>query len=138
MPTMAGALARAKGQRPKQIERVTALPAADRFKHFVKVIADQKEVWGLYQDGWALAAADDGATVFPMWPAKEYAEICAVDEWSKYEPRSIPLQIFCGELLPRLRMDGVLPGVFFTPTGKGVTPSIEELEAALKAELENY
>jgi hypothetical protein len=48
------------------------------------------------------------------------------------------LNEFTDILLPRLKRDGVLPGVFFTPSSKGVTPSIEELKAALEAELENY
>lgn len=123
---------------PKQMEAVLALPGGKRFEHFIKVVADWREVWGLYQDGWALAAADDGTIVFPLWPAKEYAQICAVNEWNGYEPRSICLSDFTGVLLPKLKQDGVLPGVFFTPTSRGVTPSVDELSLALEAELQNY
>ncbi|WP_035052675.1 DUF2750 domain-containing protein [Andreprevotia chitinilytica] len=123
---------------PKQMDSVLALPGIERFEHFIKVIADWQEVWGLYQDGWALAAADDGTTVFPLWPAKEYAQICAENEWNGYEPRSISLGDFMDVLLPKLKVDGVLPGVFFTPSSKGLTPSIDELKAALDAELQNY
>lgn len=123
---------------PKQMEAVIALPGIKRFEHFIKVVADWQEVWGLYQDGWALAAADDGTTVFPLWPAKEYAQVCAVNEWDGHEPRSIALGDFTEVLLPKLKQDGVLPGVFFTPTSKGVTPSVDELKAALDAELQNY
>ncbi|MBP9868146.1 MAG: DUF2750 domain-containing protein [Alphaproteobacteria bacterium] len=64
---------------PKQMEAMLALPDIKRFEHFIKIIADWQEVWGLYQGGWALAAADDGTTVFPLWPAKEYAQVCAVN-----------------------------------------------------------
>jgi hypothetical protein len=123
---------------PKQMEAVLALPGIKRFERFIKIIADWQEVWGLYQDGWALAAADDGTTVFPLWPAKEYAQVCAANEWTGYEPRSISLSDFTEVLLPKLKLDGVLPGVFFTPTSKGVTPSVDELKSALEAELQNY
>lgn len=123
---------------PKQMAAVLALPGAKRFEHFIKIIADQQIVWGLYRDGWALAAADDGAAVFPLWPAREYAEVCASGEWSGYEPRSITLSDFLETLLPKLQMDGVLPGVFFTPARKGVTPSADELKSALEAELQKY
>lgn len=123
---------------PRQMEAVLALPGIGRFEHFIKVIADWQEVWGLYQQGWALAATDDGTTVFPLWPAKEYAQICAENEWKGYEPRSISLSDFTDVLLPKLKADGVLPGVFFTPSSKGLTPSIDELKAALDAELQNY
>lgn len=123
---------------PKQMEAVLALPSSKRFEHFIRVIADWQEVWGLYQDGWALAAADDGTTVFPLWPAQEYAQVCAANEWSGYEPRSISLSDFLEVLLPKLKLDGVLPGVFFTPTSKGVTQSVDELKLALEAEMQNY
>lgn len=122
----------------KQMEAVLALPGVKRFEHFIKVIADSQEVWGLYQDGWALAVADDGTTVFPLWPAKEYAQVCAANEWNGYESRSISLNDFTEVLLPKLQLDGVLPGIFFTPTNKGVTPSVDELKSALEAELQNY
>ncbi|MDW9479013.1 DUF2750 domain-containing protein [Sinorhizobium meliloti] len=122
---------------PRQMEAVLALPGVKRFEHFVKVVADWQEVWGLYQDGWALAVADDGTTVFPLWPATEYAQLCALNEWKGFEPRAISLGDLREVLLPKLKLDGVLPGVFFTPTSKGVMPSVDELMAALEAELQN-
>ena len=123
---------------PKKMEAILALSSIKRFEHFIKVIADWQEVWGLYQDGWALAITDNEATVFPLWPAKEYAQACAVNEWDGYKPRSIILDEFTEVLLPQLNQGGVLPGVFFTPTSKGLTPSVDELKAALDAELQNY
>lgn len=122
----------------KQVAAVIALPGNKRYEHFVKVVADREQVWGLYQEGWALAATDDGTTVFPMWPAKEYAEICAEKEWAGYIPRAISLSDFMDELLPKLMREGVLPGIFFTPSAKGVTPSVPELTNALEIELQNY
>ena len=123
---------------PEQIKAVTGLPAAKRFEHFVKVIADWQQAWGLYRAGWALAAADDGTTVFPLWPAKEYAAVCAVSEWNGFDPRAISLSDLTEVLLPRLKRDGVLPGVFFTPSSKGITPAVDELILALEAELQKY
>ena len=123
---------------PKQFTAVIALPGNERYEHFVKVVADSQQVWGLYKDGWALAAADDGKTVFPMWPAREHAQACAETEWSGYEPRAFKLGELLNELLPKLKLDGVLPGVFYTPANKGVTPSVDELKRAIEAELERY
>ncbi|MCB1880506.1 MAG: DUF2750 domain-containing protein [Gammaproteobacteria bacterium] len=122
----------------KQIEAVTALPGQKRYEHFVKVVADWEEVWGLYQDGWALAATDDGQQVFLLWPAKEYAQLCASNEWTGYEPESFSLDDLMGELLPNLKNDGILPGVFYTPTDNGVTPTVDQLLSDLNEELENY
>jgi hypothetical protein len=115
-----------------------ALPGAKRFEHFIKVIADREEVWGLYQKGWALAAAEDGTEVFPFWPYSEYAQLCAENEWNGYSPQSISLKDFIEVLLPKLKNDGVLLGIFFTPSSKGLTPTVDELLIALTAELQNY
>lgn len=122
----------------KQIESVIALPGPKRYEHFVKVVADWEEVWGLYQDGWALAATDDGQKVFPVWPAKEYATLCAEKEWAGYEPESFSLAEFMDELLPNLKNDGVLLGVFYTPLDKGVTPTVDQVLEDLNQELESY
>lgn len=122
----------------KQIESVIALPGAKRYEHFIKVVADQEEVWGLYRDGWVLAATDDGQKVFPVWPAKEYAELCKKNEWSACEAESFSLVDFMHELLPNLKNDDVLLGVFYTPFNKGVTPAVDQVLADLNRELENY
>jgi len=123
---------------PKQLAAVIALPGLKRFEHFVKVVADREQVWGLYQEGWAAAGTEDEASVFPIWPAKEYAEACALGEWSGYEPKAIDLGEFLGVFLPNFEEDGILPGVFYVPSGGGVTPSVDDLRSALEAELSNY
>lgn len=122
----------------KQIEAVINLPGPKRYQHFVKVVADWKEVWGLYQDGWALASSEDGKQIFPLWPAREYAQLCANKEWAGYEPKSFSLEDLMDELLPNLEEDDVLPGIFYTPFDFGVTPSVDQLLTDLNEELKNY
>jgi len=123
----------------KQIKAITSLSGNKRYAHFIKVIADTAEVWGLYQDdGWALAATDEGIAVFPVWPAKEYAQLCVKAEWENYEPKLISLDEFMNELLQQLKCDAVLPGVFPTPSSQGVTLAVDELKAEIEHELLNY
>ena len=122
----------------KQIDAVIALSGRERYNNFIKVVVDWEEVWGLYQDKWALAGTDDGQKVFPIWSAKEYAQLCVDKEWAGYEPKSFSLEDFMSELLPNLKNDGVLPGVFYTPSDNGVTPTVEKLLEDLNEELGNY
>lgn len=122
----------------KQITAVLALSGSERYKYFIKRVADSELVWGLFDDGWALAATDDGEKVFPLWPAEEYAKLCAAGQWGSYVPRSFSLGELFQDLLPMLEQDSVLPGVFYTPNDKGVTPAVELLRQDLKAELQNY
>jgi len=121
-----------------QVNAIFSLPAEQRFEHFVKKFVDWQEAWGLYLDGWALAGADDGVMVFPLWPAEEYAQACAINEWQGYQPQAISLDSLLEELLPKMKKDGLLPGIIFTPDGRGATPSVDELIEAINSELGNY
>lgn len=122
----------------KQIDAVIALPGPKRYEHSIKVIADREEAWGLYQNGWALGETDDGQPTFPLWPAKEYAQFCAIEEWAGYEPESIPLTDLIDELLPNLKRDRVLPSIFPTPSSLSVHQNIDALLQDLREELLRY
>jgi len=115
------------------------LSGPKRYDHFIKVVADEELVWGLYKDGWALAATDaNEQAVFPVWPLREYAELCNKEIWSGYEPKSICLNEYMDEILPDLEDQGTLPCIFYLPTDKGVIPTIEQLTTDIKAELSRY
>ncbi|MGH9765174.1 MAG: DUF2750 domain-containing protein [Blastocatellia bacterium] len=124
--------------RTEQIRAILALPGPKRYEHFIKQVADSQQAWGLYKDGWALAASDDGTPLLPLWPAEEYAALCAVSDWAGYVPSRIPLDELTTELLPGLERDRILPAVFFTPDDRGVIPRIEELLGDLDEELRHY
>ena len=67
----------------KELDSVTSLPAAKRYDHFIKPAADQEVIWGLYDAGWAISANDVGHQLMPVWPAREYVELCKTDDWKK-------------------------------------------------------
>ena len=119
----------------QQLADVVTLPARQRYTRFVQQVAESGEVWGLYRDGWALAKTDDGTLVFPMWPASDYASLCAEYEWDGYDAQAFSIEELLDDLLPQLEQDRVLPGIFYTPGDKGVTPSVAQLRADLAEEL---
>lgn len=119
----------------KKIQNVLALPAPKRYAHFIKVAADQRKVWGLFSNGWALAGTNEGIRAFPMWPAKDYADLCARDSWTGYEAREIDLDTLFEVLIPKLRDSKTVVGVFPTPNEQGITPDLGQLEADLRNEL---
>jgi hypothetical protein len=121
-----------------EIQAVIALPGPKRYEYFIKAIADTEEVWGLYHEGWALAATDEGQQVFPVWPFREYTLLCAVSEWKDYKPEVFTLEDFMNELLPKLKRDGILLGIFYTPSNKGITLSIDQILSDLNLELDKY
>ena len=118
---------------PKEFEAVLKLDGRARYKHFVKRVADEEQAWGLWDDEWAMMTDDAGTPVFPLWPAKEYAAACATGDWQRYRPGGIALDVLLDELLPRLKEDVVVPGIFPTPQGSGVTLTADDLQNALRS-----
>jgi hypothetical protein len=124
---------------PKQIESVLRLSGQERYEYFLKIVADKEEAWGLYSEGWALAKSDnDNGLIFPIWPAPDYAILCAVDNWANYEPKSIDIDDLLDGLLPSLHERKTELSVFPTPLGRGVTPKLEAFESDLKIELSKF
>lgn len=121
----------------KQFEAVVALPAKERYGHFIKRVADAEEAWGLRSEGgWALAA-DEQNEVFPLWPHPQYAQACAAGDWAASSPERLSLGEVM-DLLGRLEENQLGVAVFPTPQGKGIVVSPAELRRHLEAELENY
>jgi hypothetical protein len=119
----------------KQLQAVLKLTGPGRYSHFIKLAADQRTVWGLWNEGWALASTNEGVQVFPIWPADVYAEKCAVADWSRYVPRAIDLDRLFDELLPDFAQSGILLGIFPTSQSQGITPDLRQFEADLRQEL---
>ena len=115
------------------------LAAKRRFAYFVKRCVDEEVAWSVWGDGgWMLMSDEHRQQTFPLWPAREYADACRVDEWSKYESAKITLSDLIGELLPKLADSNISVAVFPTPERKGVVISALDLLSALKQEELRY
>lgn len=121
-----------------EIQSVLRLDGPQRFRHLVKRAADEECVWGLWNDGWALMAEDDGTQVLPIWPASEYADLSRVGEWEAYSPKAINLYELLDKLLPTLQEEDVRIGIFPTPEGRCVVPRTDEFIDAIRQELQRY
>jgi hypothetical protein len=123
---------------PKELEALLKLPAPARYENFIRTVADWEEAWGLYRDGWAMSGTHSGDRVFPLWPAKAFADACAEGEWSGYAAESIPLDDLLNGLLPKLKEDGVFPSVFFTPEQGSVDVDASKLIDDLREVCKDY
>jgi lantibiotic modifying enzyme len=112
----------------KKFESILKLSSQERYKYFIKKIVDAEEVWGLYDNGWALAGANDDLNqiTFPLWPSEEFAKNCAINGWNNYKPEAIKLDNLLSELLPKLKQDNILPAIFPYISMNGITPEIVE------------
>lgn len=116
---------------------VLALPAAERYGHFIRRVADWQELWGLKSGGWITCGDDNGAKCLPFWPHPEYANLMATSEWDTAIPERIELPHFM-EWLPKIESDGYLVAVFPIPSGRGVIVKPSELLQHLSAECGQY
>ena len=115
----------------EHLQAVLRLSSARRYAYFLQRVAETGEVWGLDGEGWALALDDAGRDVLPLWPAPEFAALCATRLWSGFQPRAIRLQELVEHVLPQLEEEGMPVGIFFTPEGQGHPVSARELIDAL-------
>jgi hypothetical protein len=110
--------------------------AKARYRQFLKLAVERKQVWGLYRDGWALSRDDDEQVTFPLWPERERAALCATGPWQGYEPAEIPLDDLLEQLLPQLARDQVKPCLSPGPNDPGTTPPMAQLILDLEHELD--
>lgn len=123
----------------KQFESVSALPASERYSHFVRQVADWQEVWSLRgDDGWVLLGDSAGHEYVPVWPHARYAEAFATDSFAGSAPTAIPLDTWLERWLLGIAADGRSIAVFPVASCGGVTVSTEQLRADLESELQNY
>ncbi len=118
----------------KKVVNVINLPAAERYSYFIRKIADFEEVWGLYDNGWALLE-NDGNRLLAFWPECEFAELCALNTWKNYTPRRINLEDFIEKWLEGMKKDKTGAAIFYTPQEKGIVVSAQQLLDDLKKQV---
>ncbi|EOL9013154.1 DUF2750 domain-containing protein [Cronobacter malonaticus] len=114
--------------------------AKERYVYFVKKIADWECAWTLGDDtGYITTEDGDGNLSLPLWPAKEYAQKCAVNEWTNLSVKEVSLDELLDELLPELIEDEIDVVAFMAPDETGLpTLSAVNVLKDLLAECEKY
>lgn len=115
------------------IDNLLKGPAQNRYDHFIKTALQEQKVWALYNDNWAMSGTAEGKMVFPLWPDKVFAELCASGEWANYKAVALALEEVRDNLLPQLQEKDILPGIFFTLEDGSVEVEMEELIEALQS-----
>ena len=122
----------------KKINNILKLSPIERYKYFIRKISDFEEVWGLYNDGWAMTKSNDKVNSIIFWPEKIFAEKCINDEWKNYIPKAITLDTFIEKWLPGMNSDGLDVAIFYTLENKGIIIKPLDLRDDIKAELDQY
>jgi len=123
----------------KEIENVSKLEPIKRYQYFIKRIADHTFIFTLRnQDGsWAISSVENNK-LFPIWPAAEYAQKCAIDEWENFSVERLSLNRFRTELMNSIREEKFLLNIFPVSKTTGFVVDLEEFQRDLQEELEKY
>ena len=109
-----------QGARRSQKNSVNLEQPVDRYRFFIRQIIEQKQVWGLFKDGWAIGATSQGGQVLPVWAAKHYAVACQNQSWSGHQAMNISLENFIFQMLPFAEKENVKLSIMMTPDGQSV------------------
>lgn len=121
----------------RKLQNVQSLSDEARRDYFVRKVADFEVVWGLSDRGWATAETG-GVVAVPFWPEEEFTALCAIDEWSGFSPRPIPLDDFLSKWLPGMQEDDRVCLIFPTPHSRGLVLPPDQLKMLIEGELQQY
>ncbi|PQJ95482.1 DUF2750 domain-containing protein [Chromatium okenii] len=95
------------------ITRIFELSTAERYDLFLTEVTENAQVWTLKGEGGFVSFSDDeGLDYFPFWPASEFANTLANDDWSDCQPEPLPLAVFMERWLIGMADDDRLVAVF--------------------------
>ncbi|MEZ2586399.1 DUF2750 domain-containing protein [Kluyvera intermedia] len=100
----------------KEIEIMSTKNGKERYIYFIKRVVDNEAVWVLEDNGFALSGDDSGHDMLMLWPAREYASVCATEDWGNYKAKELTLDYVIEKPLSDLSMKGVKLGVFMVPS----------------------
>lgn len=121
----------------KEIENVISLEPFERYKYFIKKIADWEIFFTLLNEkgGYALSELDE-YNLLPLWSAKEYAELCKTDGWENYTTKELSLEDLENEIAKFVTDTNCLINVFPVYDKTGFVVDLEEFTNDLNEELE--
>ncbi|MBK6755680.1 MAG: DUF2750 domain-containing protein [Flavobacteriales bacterium] len=122
----------------KEIAAVSLLNGEQRYHYFVKKVADAGEVWGLWDNGWAMAGDYTGKRLLAVWPHSAFAIACGKGTWSKHVPKAITIDAWLDTWIPGMKRDGTSLAVFLVSGEQGTVVDPERCEIDLRQELEQY
>lgn len=120
-------------------EAVSSLLPFERYKYFIKRVADTELMYSLKspEGNWAISEVE-AAKLFPLWSASEFAEQCSVSGWVGFKVEKIDMDAFEEELLDFIHSQGYFLNIFPVGDNTGFVVDIVEFAKDLSEEMKNY
>lgn len=121
-----------------EIEKVIKLTPIDRYKYFIKRIADKEILFTLELDDKIITSNINNKTLIPLWNATEYVKLCQVEGWENSKIKQITLEQFENEIIDLIEENDYLINIFPVGGKTGFVVDINEFVRDLNDELNNY
>ena len=123
----------------KEIEKVSNLSPFERYKYFIKKVADFEELWTIVYDNKDLALSEvDNNTLVSFWTSEQFIMNNLNGGWEKCIPLKIDLDDFESIFIPLIVENNYLVNIFPVNGKSGFVVNINEFTRDLNEELENY
>lgn len=123
----------------KETESLSKLSAFERYKYFIKRVADTELMYTLIDERGNLSIAEiEGKTIVSFWSAEEYAIINAVNQWKEYKVKELTLAHFENHIIDIVTQQAYLLNIFPIKDKTGFIVNINEFARDLVSEMEKY
>ena len=87
----------------REIEAMSKKTGKDRYIYTIKRIAGLEKAWTLKnEDGLVSTEDEEKKCYYYIWPYKEYAQRCMIDDWKDFVPLELSLEELLEDILPCL------------------------------------
>ncbi|MFV5703098.1 DUF2750 domain-containing protein [Flavobacterium sp. XS2P12] len=123
----------------KEFDNVIKLTPFDRYRYFVKKVADFEELWTITDmDGnYALSDIDENVMI-SFWPKLEYIDSNLANGWEECRPKKLTLDDLEDEIFDLIASQNYLINIFPVNGKSGFIVSLDEFARDLSDELKNY
>ncbi|WP_303850144.1 DUF2750 domain-containing protein [Apibacter mensalis] len=125
--------------RQQKFDNVSKLEPLDRYKYFIKKIADFEELWTILDvnNDYALSDVEE-YTLISFWPEEEFVFSNLDKEWKDCRPVKIDLDELYNTIFPIIEANKYLLNIFPINGRTGFVVDLIEFKRDLEEELENY
>lgn len=123
----------------KEFNNIINLTPIDRYKYFIKKVADFEELWTIiYSDGnYALSDIEDNVMI-SFWPKPEYITSNLTNGWENCNPKKLTLDDLEDEIFDLIASQNYLINVFPINGKSGFIVDLQEFARDLSDELKKF
>lgn len=123
----------------QEIENVSKLNPFERYKYFIKKLADLEIFYTLKDENNNYVISElENHQLFPIWNFKEFAELCLIEEWKNFKIKELSLDDLQDEIIDLVSNENYLLNVFPIGLKTGFVVDLEEFISDLKEESDKY